>query len=167
MFAETVIHAGGTTHGRATEAHAIHLLRTAIRRGYAVTLTRDGGASITWTARRLIAPGGIATAARSITLTPDTPAGVLTEGIRADLAAIDQATAALPLLRGGRLAIRAGLCLVGPAATSRLYGRRLVTEERGRVRLTLVAHLALLATRDASSPTVAAFFRAELTEQPA
>lgn len=160
MFAETLVHAGGTTKGHASEAHAFQLLRRAVRRGFTITPTQAGGAVITWTARRL-AGGGLLEETRSVTLTPHTPAGRLTDAVRAALAAVDQAAAALPSVQDGRTVIRAGIQRIGPATASHLYGHRLVTEERGRVRLTLVAHLALLAARDASPEDVAAAFPQE------
>jgi hypothetical protein len=161
VFAETFVHAGGTTEGHATEAHAFQLLRRAIRRGYAVTPTAAGGAVITWTARRLTDTGGVVEEPRSITLTPHTPVDQLSESVQAALATVDQAAAALPAVQDGRTVIRAGLQRIGPAATSRLYGHRLVVEERGRVRLTAVAYLALLAARGATPETVAATFLPE------
>lgn len=162
MFAETLVHAGGTTEGHASEAHAFQLVRRALRRGYTVTPTAAGGAVITWTARRLQG-GGVAEEARSVTLAPHTPAGELTEAVCAALAVVDRSPAALPAVQGGRTVIRAGVQCVGPGMTSRLYGHRLVVEERGRVRLTLVAYLALLAARGASPEAVAAAFLPELT----
>jgi hypothetical protein len=161
VFAETFVHAGGTTVGHASEAHAFQLLRRALRRGYTVTPTTAGGASITWTALRTVPGGGVAEEGRSVTLTPHTPAGTLSERVRADLAAVDQAVAAFPALQDGRTVIRAGLQRIGPAATSRLYGHRLVIEERGRARLTLTAYLALLADRDATPEEVTAAFLPE------
>lgn len=160
MFALTLVHPGGTTEGHASEAHAFHLVRRALRRGYAVTPTAAGGAAITWTARRLHADG-VTEEPRSTTLTPHTPAGQLTEAVCAALAVVDRSPAALPAVQGGRGVIRAGVQTVGPAMTSRLYGHRLVVEERGRVRLTLVAYLALLAARGASPEGLAAAFLPE------
>ncbi|MGA5340433.1 hypothetical protein ACPCK3_14920 [Streptomyces griseoincarnatus] len=160
MFAETLVHAGGTTEGHASEAHAFQLLRRALRRGYTVTPTAAGGVVITWTARRLQG-GGALEEARSVTLTPHTPAGQLTEAVRAALAVVDRSPAALPAVQGGRTVIRAGVQRIGHGMTSRLYGHRLVVEERGRVRLTLVAYLALLAARGASPEAVAASFLPE------
>lgn len=161
MFTETLVHAGGTTTGHASEAHALQLLRRAIRRGYTATPTPAGGAVIAWTGRRL-QPGGAATEeARSVTLTPQTPAGRITEDVRAALADVDGCAAPLPAVQGGRTVIRTGVRYIGPAMTSRLYSHRLVVEERGRVRLTLVAYLALLAARGASPEDVAAVFLPE------
>ena len=162
MFTETLVHAGGTTTGHASEGHALQLLRRAVRRGYTVTPTAAGGAVITWTARRP-GSGSITEGGRSVTLTPHTPAGQLTESVRAALAVVDRATAALPAVEGGRTVIRAGVQRIGHGMTSRLYGHRLVVEERGRVRLTLVAYLAILAARDASPEDVAAVFLPKAT----
>ncbi|MFF8994042.1 hypothetical protein ACF09H_29760 [Streptomyces sp. NPDC014983] len=138
-----------------------------LRRGLTVTPTPAGGASITWTARRLTSGGGVTEEPRSITLTPHTPIPPLTDQTRADLTAIDQAGAAFVVVQGGRTVIQTGLQRIGSAATSRLYGHRLVLEERGRVRLTLVAYLALLADRNASPEAVAAVLRPEFTSASA
>ncbi|MCF3960293.1 hypothetical protein [Streptomyces fuscigenes] len=166
MFTETVVHAGGTTEGTASEAHAFHLIRRALTRGYTVTPTENGGAVITWTVH-LLGAGGHRRQPRSITLTPHTPAGPLTDQVRADLHTVHAATGALPAREDGRPIIRAGLCRIGPAATSRLYAHRLVLEQGGRVRLTLMAHLALLAAQHATPDVVAATFRPELTAHSA
>ncbi|MCC9686897.1 hypothetical protein [Streptomyces sp. MNU103] len=155
MFTERLHHAGGATEGHASEAHAFQLLRRALRTGYTVTPTPQGGAVVTWTARRL-RDGQVLEEDRSVTLTPQTPAGRLTGDVVAALVSVDQAAAPLPALRDGRPVVRVGVQLIGHGMTSRLYGHRLVVEERGRVRLTLVAHLALLAARGASPQDVAA-----------
>ncbi|MGV2914579.1 hypothetical protein [Streptomyces alfalfae] len=165
MFAETFVHAGGTTEGHASEAHALHLIRRAIRTGCNVIPTMDGGASITWSTLRTAPGGGIREEDRSITLVPHTPVGPLTETVRAELAAVDQ-NLAYPCLVEGQTVIRAGLLRIPPAATARLYGRRLVTEERGRVRLTLTARLALLVARGATPPEVTVTFVPEYASLP-
>lgn len=167
MFTETVIHAGGLTEGTASEPHAFRLIRQAIRRGYTVTPTKAGGAVITWTARHPIRNGTTVEEPRSISLTPQTPAGPITNRLQADLLAVHRAGAALPCIQSGRTVIRTGAQCIGPAATSRLYAHRLVVEEGGRVRLTLVAYLALLAARQARPEDVAAVFCPELTRQSA
>ncbi|MFD9351594.1 hypothetical protein ACFWCO_23530 [Streptomyces diastaticus] len=160
MFAETVLHSGGITEGHASEAHAAHLIRRALHRGYTVTPTPDGGACITWTARRL-GSGSLIEEPRSVVLTPHTPAGHLHASVLTALHAIARSADAHAYLdKQDRPRISAGAEgePVDVRTTSRLYGCRLVTEERGRVRLTLTATLALLAAHDADREALAAVF---------
>ncbi|MEU6928988.1 hypothetical protein AB0A05_07470 [Streptomyces sp. NPDC046374] len=151
MFRETVTHAGGSTEGTASEAHALMLLRRAARRGYAIEATRDGGALITWIRREL--RGG--TAHRSISLTPQMPVGKLTEALTGDLHAIRDLRPARYVLNDvGRRIILAGLAEISPLATAALRARQLVTAaERGTVRLTLTARLGLLAAEHRTTTT--------------
>ncbi|WPR52819.1 hypothetical protein SJI45_18970 [Streptomyces sp. S399] len=160
MFAETVLHSGGITEGHASEAHAAHLIRRALHRGYTVTPTPDGGACITWTARRL-GSGSLIEEPRSVVLTPHTPAGHLHASVRTALHAIARsadAHADLDKQDRPRIRLSADAEPVDVRTTSRLYGCRLVTEERGRVRLTLTATLALLAAHGADREDLAAVF---------
>lgn len=165
MFTETVNHARGTAEGTASEAHAVQLLRRAARRGHTVTARPDGGAVITWTAARLL-DGEVVEDPRSVTLAPQTPVRLTPTDLR-HLDLISRAPAALPVRADGFLVIDADADRIPAPATARLYGLRLVVEERGRIRLTLVAVLALLAARQASPEAVAAAFRAPATPQPA
>ncbi|MFC8889528.1 hypothetical protein ACFT54_09950 [Streptomyces cinereoruber] len=142
MFCETVTHAGGDAEGIASEAHALMLLRRAARRGYAIEATERGGALITWTRRQL----GGDIAHRSISLVPQMPVGTLTDAITRDLGLIaDLRPVRYVFNDHGRRIILAGLTEISPMATASLRARRLVTEHRGTVRLTLTARLGLLA----------------------
>lgn len=161
MFVLTIIHAGGVTEGHATEAHALQLVRRAFRRGHTVDPTPEGGAVITWTASRLIDGGEVVHEGRSISLTPHIAAGPLSDTVRDHLLALHTAPAALPARHDGRQVIRAGLHTVPPAITSRLYGHRLVQEDGGRVRLTLVARLALLSHLTTAPPATLAAIEQE------
>ncbi|AIV35589.1 hypothetical protein [Streptomyces sp. CCM_MD2014] len=167
MFVETFIHAGGVAEGHASEAHALQLIRRAFRRGHTVDATPEGGAVITWTARRLV-DGEAVEQGRSISFTPQTPAGPLTDAVRGHLFTLHTGAAAFPGRLDGRPVIRAGLQTIPPAATSHLYAHRLVTEDGGRVRLTLVARLALLSILTAASPEdLAAIAETDGVELPA
>lgn len=151
MFRETITHAGGVTEGTASEAHALTTLRRAVRRGYAIDVTREGGALITWTRREM--RGGIAQ--RSITFAPQMPVGTLTEAVIRDLTDID----GLRPVRytendHGRRIILAGLTEISPMATAALRARKLVTADAyGKVRLTLTARLGLLAVAHRTTTT--------------
>ncbi|WP_405759480.1 hypothetical protein OG234_13360 [Streptomyces sp. NBC_01420] len=145
MFTETITHAGAPTTGTATESHASYLLRRALRRGFDVEATPGGGARIDWTALSLTGDGAPVRAPRSITLSPQTPAGTLTDTVRADLAAIADTPAARHDTDRGARVIVGGLWRIPPGATARLHARGLVIEEQGRPRLSLAAQLALLA----------------------
>jgi hypothetical protein len=142
MFREIITSADGTvTEGQCGEEHALSLLRTAVRRGYRVLATRQGGAVIVrdvWTAATVPAK-------RTVELIPSLPCGTLTATVRRDLDMITRARA--PHLRDGR--IRAGyFYAVPPAATARLIARGLVTggETEGRpITVSLAARLAMLA----------------------
>lgn len=151
MFRETVTHAGGTSEGTASEAHALMLLRRAVRRGYAIEATREGGALITWTRRDL----GSRLVHRSITLAPQMPVGKLTDAIVEDLVTVDELRPAQYIENDfGRRVILAGLVEVGPMATASLRARRLVTtDDQAPVRLTLTARLGLLANAHRTSTT--------------
>jgi hypothetical protein len=138
MFRETVTAGDGASHtGACSEVHALSLLYTAVRRGYSVEATRDGGAVIV-----RILPGG---ARRTVTLEPAAPAGTVTRTMRSDLNLIT--------LRGGSgRASLAGGCILAPfyrcppAATARLVARGLVTvTDTGGVTVSLSARLAMLA----------------------
>ncbi|MEW2071805.1 hypothetical protein [Streptomyces sp. NPDC007346] len=146
MFHETITHAGGTTEGVASEAHAVTLLDRAVRRQYAVEATPAGGALITWT-RHLFGPGAtsVVLVDRSIRLDPMTPVGNLTDAVREDLALVDGDPHARYELQQERRVITGGLWRIPPFATAGLRARRLVVEDRGHVRLTLTARLGLLA----------------------
>ncbi|WTW95434.1 hypothetical protein OG216_19525 [Streptomycetaceae bacterium NBC_01309] len=143
MFHETVTHAGGTSKGTASEAHALMLLRRAHRRGYAIEATREGGARITWT--RAVYPVGHVH--RSIILTPEMPVGTLTDAVVRDLGLIASARPARYVESdAGRRMILAGLTEISPMATALLRARRLITaDDHDTVRLTLSARLGLVA----------------------
>lgn len=144
MFRETITHAHDVTEGTASEAHGLMLLRRAVRCGYAIEATREGGALITWTRRQL---GSGAPLHRSITLAPQMPVGNLTEAVVRHLTTIDTVRPARYMQSDtGRRYILAGLVEISPMATAALRARQLVTTEGGdRVRLTLTARLGLLA----------------------
>ncbi|MFG2404239.1 hypothetical protein ACGFR8_07845 [Streptomyces brevispora] len=146
MFRETITHAGGTTEGTASETHAVTLLVRAARRQYAMEATPAGGALITWT-RHVFGPGGnsLVLVDRSIRLDPMTPVGNLTDTVREDLSLVDGDPRARYDLVKGRRVITGTLWQVPPFPTAGLRARRLVVEDRGRVRLTLTARLGLLA----------------------
>ncbi|MGW6460142.1 hypothetical protein ACWF94_30140 [Streptomyces sp. NPDC055078] len=142
MFHETVTHASGESRGHASEAHGLLLLRRALKRGHAIQATPAGGSSITWSR---MGHGGRAVV-RSITLTPQTPVGALTNDTVRDLGVIDSTGTARYDLRDGRRIIAAGLFEIPALTTARYRARSLVTADRAdRVRLTLTAHLGLLA----------------------
>lgn len=146
MYRETINHAGGTTEGTASEAHALTLLRRAAHRGYDVEATREGGALITWTALNF-APDGetVVRSSRSITLTPQMPVGNLTDTMIRDLAALDEYPHTRYAVEAGRRVTVAGFHRVPAFATARYRARGLLREEpSGRVRLSLTARLGLL-----------------------
>ncbi|WP_199570566.1 hypothetical protein [Streptomyces murinus] len=143
MFRETITHSHGTSEGTASESHALLLMRRAARRGYGIEATREGGAVITWTRRQL---GTGALVHRSIRLHPEMPVGKLTDAVVRDLRAIDDARSAEYVMNDhGRRIIRVGLGEISAMATAAIRARRLVTDQGGRVRLTLTARLGLLA----------------------
>ncbi|GAA2948521.1 hypothetical protein ACFPN0_15065 [Kitasatospora cinereorecta] len=152
MFRETVTHAHDITEGTASESHGLLLLRQAVRRGYAIEATREGGALITWTRRQL---GSGAPLHRSITLAPQMPVGKLTEAVVRDLTTIDTVRPARYMESdAGRRYILAGLVEISPMATAALRARQLVTAEADdRVRLTLTARLGLLALAHRTTTT--------------
>jgi hypothetical protein len=145
MFRETITSADESSEqGSCTEAHALSLLRAAVRRGYRVEATRQGGAVIV----RDVATGlSVVPRHRTIILEPVTVAGTVTATMRADLDALARRDGKSPAeWRDGR--IRAGLYCIPPAAVRRLVARGLVTAsgQCGPVALTLAARLAMLAT---------------------
>ncbi|MFD6935250.1 hypothetical protein ACFWAP_03710 [Streptomyces goshikiensis] len=149
MFRESITHAGGVTEGTASEAHALTALRRAVRRGYAIEATRDGGALVTWSRREL--SGGIAH--RAVQFTPEMPVGALTESVIQDLRLIDDMRGAQYVENdNGRRIIRIGFLEIAPMVTARLRARKLVTDE-DNVRITLTARLGLLATAHRTSTT--------------
>lgn len=148
MFREVITSADGTiAEGTCSEAHALALLRTAVRRGYRAEATRHGGAVV----ERDVWDGGFAPRKHTVTLEPLTPAGALTATVRADLDAIARARAPYFAREGAN----AGRIIAGfrygipPATSARLAGRGLVTiggsGERPAVSLSLAARLAMLA----------------------
>jgi hypothetical protein len=154
VYRETITHAGGTTDGTASEAHARMLLVRAVRRGYTVEATATGGAVITWT-RALFGPGAnsAVTAHRAIHLHPVTPVGALVDAVRDDLARIDGDHHAAYELDRDRRVITGLVWRIPPYTTARLRARSLVTEQDGHVRLTLTALLGLLAHEHRTTTT--------------
>lgn len=149
MFRETVTHASGESTGTASEAHALFLLRRAVRHGYSIEAVAGGGAVITWTRAGI----GGRTALRSITLTPHTPVGTLTEDTVRHLGVIDSRVGAHYELREQRRIIAVGLYEIPALDTARLRARALVTaDDAAPVRLTLTARLGLLAEAHATGP---------------
>ena len=142
MFRSTVTSSDGTTsEGTSSEADAWRTLRTAVRRGYSVEATRQGGAIIV---REIPHAGDTWQPARkhTVTLEPVTHAGTVTATMRGDLDAI--ARWGRSRLTGDR--IRAGFIYgIPPAATARLMQRGLVTVDGETVSVSLVARLAMLA----------------------
>lgn len=164
MFYEKVTHASGESRGHASEAHGLLLLRRALKRGHAIQATPAGGASITWS---LLSHGGRA-AVRSITLTPHTPVGALTDDTVEDLGVIDSTATARYGLHGGRRVITAGLFEIPALTTARYRARGLVTADRAdRVRLTLTARLGLLAREHQAGADTALCTCGRLTTLPA
>lgn len=162
MFREVITSTDGTTdEGTCTEAHALSLLRRAVRRGCQVEATRTGGAVIT----RKVWTGDVLPKKHVITIEPLTPIGTITATVLGDLNAIaadqgayrvDQAEAPFRS-RVGR--INAGLMSLPPSSGRRLVERGLLVpgeperstsngylpETRTPVQLSLVARLSLLA----------------------
>jgi hypothetical protein len=139
-YRETVTSADGTTeNGACSAAHALTLLRTALRRGYRVEATRHGGAVIT----RDVAHTGFAPGpgAHTVTLTPRDRAGVISRTALIDLTLIERGAW---LTSAGR--VNAGyLHSIPPAASARLVSRGLAdVREDGSVTLSLTARLALI-----------------------
>ncbi|CAL9535722.1 hypothetical protein [Streptomyces sp. enrichment culture] len=142
MFHETLTHAGGSSKGTAKESHALMLMRRALNRGYAVTATTGGGAEIRWGRIDRLTGNSVV---RSIVLDPQLPAENLDARTRAQLAAINVGDAR-HVVTADRRYIDAGGTEIPTGETARLRARRLVAvDSKGRVRLTLVARLALLA----------------------
>lgn len=148
MFRETVTSADGTTvEGTSSEAHASRLLATAVRRGYAVEATRNGGAVIV---RTIPAAGDSWTPPRRhvVTLEPAKVPGKVTDTMRSDLMIIGLWPTGRRL--GARLnaetgRIDAGLNSIPRGAAKRLVDRGLVTVTDGAVTVSLSARLAMLA----------------------
>ena len=153
MFREIVTHASGESSGAASEAHALFLLRRALRRGDSVEATPAGGAIVRWTRTD---PGGIKVK-RSIALHPHTPVGDLGPDAVQHLGVIDSRTSAHYELREQRRIIAVGLYEIPPFDTARLRARGLVTaDDAAPVRLTLTARLGLLAQAHTPAPTTRA-----------
>ncbi|KPI33313.1 hypothetical protein OV450_1401 [Actinobacteria bacterium OV450] len=145
MFRETISHAGGTTEGIASEAHALLILRRAARRDCTIEATADGGAVITWTYRQLRGEQ-VVEHPREIRLAPQLPAGnALTDTTVRDLDLIVSSEARYGLGDHQERVILCGIWRIPQGATARLRARGLVTDDDGQVRLTLVTRLALLA----------------------
>ncbi len=129
MFMRTITHADGErATGTATEADALRLLRTAVRRGFRVEVTRSGGAIIE---RDIYDGRSTLPRTHSVTLEPVTPVGKLTATVRECLSDIARREAfridaAEPEFRHQVGRISAGLRGVGPAAATRLVDRGLV-----------------------------------------
>ncbi|MBA0053470.1 hypothetical protein E0L36_22100 [Streptomyces sp. AJS327] len=144
MFRESITHSGGTTEGTASEQHALTLLARALRRGYAIDLTRDGGATISWTAGSFGPGETVVTAPRSIVFTPELPVGrALTESTCDDLLLVQSRDAEYdPVNR----VITGGIWRIPQGATARLRARGLVVvDDRNRVRPSLTAQIGLFA----------------------
>ncbi|WP_432001590.1 hypothetical protein [Streptomyces sioyaensis] len=144
MFYETITHFGGTTAGNATEAHALWLLRRAVRRKFDIDLTTDGGMLISWTAHRQVGEQ-VTSYPRSIRLRPHLPvAKALTEATCYDLLLIDSVRDAQydPVQR----VMTGGIWRIPQAATARLRARGLVVvDDRNRVQQSLAARIGLFA----------------------
>jgi hypothetical protein len=141
-FRMTVINADGTTaEGAYTEADAMCSLRRAVRRGYRVEATRNGGVVIT---REIPSAGDTWAPARKhvVTLEPVAVPGKITGTMRHDLDLI--AIRGGSLLANGR--IKAGYFYgIPPAASARLIARGFVTVRGTAVAVSLSARLAMLA----------------------
>jgi hypothetical protein len=136
MFRETVTNADGTTaEGTCTEAHALVLFQTAVRRGYRIEATRNGGVIIT----RDVHSGGTFPRKHTVTLESVAPTGTITPPMRRDLAVIAGRRGS-SLVRGR---IHAALYTVPAAAAARLIARGLVTVEGTAVSVSLAARLAM------------------------
>lgn len=146
MFRETIAHSGGTTTGEASESHAMLILRRALNRGYTIDASTDGGATVSWTARRFGVGTAIIEAPRSIELVPHKPVGdALTDATCYDLLLIDSVRNPAQY-HPDRRVIEGGIWRITPAASARLRDRGLVhTGDDNHVRLTLVTRLALIA----------------------
>lgn len=145
MFRESITHLGGTTEGTASERHALTTLSRALRRGYAIDLTRDGGATITWTARSFGPGETVVSAPRSISFTPELPVGrALTDATGYDLLLVDSVRDATydPVNR----VITGGIWRIPQAATARLRVRGLVVvDDHNRAGQSLAARIGLFA----------------------
>lgn len=142
-FIETVTATdGSTTQGSITEAHAYSLLRTALRRGYRTEATRTGGITIT---RDMATGYPPAPHHRVVVLEPLTPVGPLSPTAREHLMFVAEYAprGRTSMEVGGR--ITAGMYSIPPGAATRLRETGLVLTTGGRPRVSLVAHLALIA----------------------
>ncbi|MDX2647937.1 hypothetical protein PV341_31085 [Streptomyces sp. PA03-1a] len=149
MFHETITHAGGTTTGTASEAHALTLLARSHRRGLHIEARRDGGALISWT-RLQFGPGDgqVDTVERSIRLTPtELLTSVLRGGtVRHDLETIDAHSRSRWESPRSRRVVIIGEDGIEAVTGLTLHKLGMVTDAPGgRVRLTLAARLGLLA----------------------
>jgi hypothetical protein len=144
VFREAITSADGTvTAGTCDEAHALSLLRRAVRRGYTVEATRAGGAVIV----RTVHDGDYVPRRHTVTIEPAVPAGKITKAMRRDLVALaDRDARSGPnRIDAGTRRINAGLYSIPPAATARLADRGLVKIDDDRVTVSLAARLAILA----------------------
>lgn len=144
-FRETVTDAdGAAAEGTCSEAHALALLRRAVRLGYRVEATRHGGAVI---AREI--PAGTdqwsPPRTHTVTLEPVTPAGTVTAANRIDLGIIDRRGGLRRPAQLNHGRIDAGLNSIPPAAAARLIDRGLVTVDGTTVTVSLIARLAMVA----------------------
>jgi hypothetical protein len=163
MFTETITHADGTTGtGTATEAHAMRLLRTAVRRGYRMEATRTGGVIIT---RDVPTGRSVVPKHHTVALEPAVPVRTLTAAVRGDLEAVAARPNAYLVAEADQLfrarvgRVNAGFVSVPPVTVTRLVDRGLLVvgeaykdtsngflpETRRPVRLSLAARLALVA----------------------
>jgi len=147
-FRETVTSADGSTEeGTCTEAQASRLLATAVRRGYTVEATRNGGAVIVRTIPGT-ADHWTPTRRHTVTLEPLAEAGKVTDTMRSDLVIIGLWPAGRNLaarLNAGTGRIDAGLNSIPRGAAKRLIERGLVTVTGDAVTVSLSARLAMLA----------------------
>ncbi|MEU3137004.1 hypothetical protein ABZ691_30075 [Streptomyces sp. NPDC006854] len=171
MFTKTITHADGdTATEKSSEADALRLLRTAVRRGYRVEATRNGGAIV----ERDIPDGrSIVPRTRTVTLKPVTPVGTLTATVRECLNDISVCAAYRIDVAEREFRDRVGRILASfgaaaPAAAARLVARGLVVlgepyestsngylpEARTPVRVSLAARLAMHA-QDHRTHTIA------------
>ncbi|MFZ3595082.1 hypothetical protein [Streptomyces sp. BH104] len=159
MFTETLVHAGGTSTGNASEQHALILLRRAMHRGYALDLTTGGGATITWTAKRQVGET-VHEEPRSISLVPHLPvARSLTENTCYDLFLIDGQRDD-PRYDPEQRVITGGFWRIPQAATARLRARGLVVvDDENRVRQSLAARFGLEAGEHRTRTTEPAGYR--------
>lgn len=147
MFRETVTSADGSTEeGTCSDAYALQVLSRAVRLGYRVEATRQGGAVVVreipsgedrWRPPRK----------HTVMLEPAAQVGKVTDTNRLDLRIIDQhagrSLAARLNPATGR--IDSGVNSIPPAAAARLIERGLVVVDGMAVSVSLAARLAMLA----------------------